>query len=52
MDYLNKHNEQQLNRLKLAENKTLNINDLLQDNEGNIWLLANNNELIKTQAIN
>ena len=25
-----------------------NINDLLQDNEGNIWMLVNNNELIKT----
>ena len=30
------------------EDHPLNINDLLQDNEGNIWMLANNDELIKT----
>lgn len=28
--------------------QALNINDLLQDNEGNIWMLAKNSELIKT----
>ncbi len=34
--------------LKVENDKVLNINDLLQDNEGNIWVLANNSELIKT----
>lgn len=30
--------------------KNNNINNILQDNEGNIWLLSNNNELIKTSG--
>ncbi len=30
--------------------KNSNINNILQDNEGNVWLLANNNELIKTSG--
>lgn len=34
--------------LKIEDDQLLNINDLLQDNEGNIWMLANNSELIKT----
>ncbi len=32
------------------EGKSLNVNDLLQDNEGNIWMLVNNTELIKTSG--
>lgn len=32
----------------ISEDQPANINDLLQDNEGNVWMLANNNELIKT----
>jgi ligand-binding sensor domain-containing protein len=28
--------------------QSLNVNDLLQDNEGNIWMLINNIELVKT----
>lgn len=31
-----------------TDNPDININDLLQDNEGNIWMLVNNNELVKT----
>jgi ligand-binding sensor domain-containing protein len=31
-----------------SEDYPENINDLMQDNEGNIWMLVNNNELIKT----
>ena len=37
-----------IGNLKMEDDQLLNINDLLQDNEGNIWMLANNAELIKT----
>ena len=37
-----------ISNLKMEDDQLLNINDLLQDNEGNIWMLANNAELIKT----
>ena len=37
-----------ISNLKIEDDQLLNINDLLQDNEGNIWMLANNSELIKT----
>ena len=37
-----------ISNLKMEADQLLNINDLLQDNEGNIWMLANNAELIKT----
>ncbi|MDB5198391.1 MAG: hypothetical protein JWO92_354 [Chitinophagaceae bacterium] len=37
-----------ISNLKIESDQLLNINDLLQDKEGNIWLLANNSELIKT----
>jgi ligand-binding sensor domain-containing protein len=37
-----------INHLIIEHDLPLNINDLLQDNEGNIWVLANNTELIKT----
>jgi len=37
-----------ISNLKIEDDLSLNINDLLQDNEGNIWILANNSELIKT----
>lgn len=40
-------NTQPAEKLKIDEG-LLNINSILQDNEGNVWLLANNNELIKT----
>lgn len=34
--------------LKNEYTESTNINDLLQDNEGNIWLLSNYKELVKT----
>jgi len=34
--------------LKIEDDPLLNINDLLQDNEGNIWMVANNTDLVKT----
>ena len=37
-----------ISHLMIENDLPLNINDLLQDNEGNIWVLANNSELIKT----
>ena len=35
-------------RVPVDGQQSSNINDILQDNEGNIWVIANNNELIKT----
>ena len=36
--------------LKIEADQLLNINDLLQDNEGNVWMVANNSDLIKTSG--
>ena len=37
-----------IDKLTIDKDQALNINDILQDNEGNIWTLVNNNELIKS----
>lgn len=34
--------------LKVDKTLALNINDLLQDKEGNIWMITNNTDLVKT----
>ena len=36
--------------LNIENGEPANINDMLQDNEGNIWMLTNYNELVKTSG--
>lgn len=37
-------------REKITDENLLNINNVLSDNEGNVWILGNNTDLIKTSG--
>jgi ligand-binding sensor domain-containing protein len=46
--FIQPNTAQTLQAVKIDNDEHITLNGILEDNEGNVWLLKNNNELIKT----